>query len=148
MQKSDIAKTDQLTNASRTMLWLALIVVILLGFIAFTINLFPESGWGNQLTRLLQVLPIFIVVGIFSVRKKGLKLDPNSSAMKIVLEDELRVASVQRAYRYGFMCVLFAQPILALLLQLIQPNNVWIMCSMSLTLGLSVFIATILILDR
>ncbi len=148
MQKSDIAKTDQLIHASRTMLWFALIVVILLGFIAFTINLFPESGWGNQLTRLLQVLPIFIVAGIFSVRKKGFKLDPNDSAMKVVLEDELRVASVHRAYRYGFMSVLFAQPVLAVLLQFTQQNNVWIMSSISLTLGLSVFITTILILDR
>ncbi|MBC3812847.1 hypothetical protein [Undibacterium aquatile] len=148
MQKSDRAKTDQLIHASRTMLWLALIVVALLGAIALAINLFPESGWGNRLQQLLQILPIFIVAGIFSIRKKGLKLDPNDSAMKAVLEDELRVASAHRAYRYGFIGVLFAQPTLALLLQLIQQNNVWLMCSMSLTLGFSVFIATTLILDR
>lgn len=148
MQKSDRAKTDQLIHASRTMLWLALIVVALLGAIALAINLFPESGWDNRLQQLLQILPIFIVAGIFSIRKKGLKLDPNDSAMKVVLEDELRVASVHRAYRYGFMSVLFAQPVLAVLLQFTEQNNVWIMSSISLTLGLSVFIATTLILDR
>jgi uncharacterized membrane protein len=70
MQKSDTAKTDQLIHASRTMLWLALIVVILLGVIALAINLFPESGWGNRLQQFLQILPIFIIAGIFSVRKK------------------------------------------------------------------------------
>jgi hypothetical protein len=56
--------------------------------------------------------------------------------MKAVLEDELRIASVQRAYRYGFMSVLLAQPVLAVLLQFTEQNNVWIMSSMSLTLGL------------
>jgi len=148
MQKSDRAKTDQLIHASRTMLWLALIVVALLGAIALIINLFPESGSGNRLQQFLQILPIFIIAGICSVQKKELKLDPNNSAMKTVLEDELRVASVQRAYRYGFMSVLFAQPVLAVLLQFTQKNNVWIMSSISLTLGVSVFIATTLILDR
>lgn len=148
MQKSDTAKTDQLIHASRTMLWLALIVVILLGVIALAINLFPESGLGNRLQQFLQILPIFIIAGIFSVRKKGLRSAPNDSAMKAVLEDELRIASVQRAYRFGFMSVLLAQPVLAVLLQFTEQNNVWIMSSMSLTLGLCVFIATTLILDR
>jgi hypothetical protein len=55
--------------------------------------------------------------------------------MKAVLEDELRIASVQRAYRYGFMSVLLAQPVLAVLLQFTEQNNVWIMSSMSLTLA-------------
>jgi hypothetical protein len=40
------------------------------GVIALAINLFPESGWGNRLQQFLQILPIFIIAGIFSVRKK------------------------------------------------------------------------------
>jgi len=145
MQKSDVTQIDRLIDTSRLMLWLVLIVVSLLGLVAFTIHLFPESGWA---TRLLQTLPIFMIAGIVSVRKKGLRFNPDDPLLKQVREDELRVASMQRAYRNGFVSVLIAQPVLAVLLQLTQQNNIWLMCSFSLTLGCCVFITSLLILDR
>ncbi len=148
MQESQLSQTDQLIKVSRTMLWFSLLIVVILGATSLAFNFFPEVVGTDKLTRLLQVLPVIIIVGLFAIRKKGIKLNPQDQAMKAILDDELRVASMHRAYRYGFLCLLVAQPIFALALQMVQKNDVWIMCTLSLITGLSVFIVSLLFLDR
>lgn len=148
MQKSDLPTSEQLVQASRTMLWFALIVVLLLGGVVIGIQLFPNSMYTDTLTRFMQLLPLAIAIALFAIKRKAVSTNPTDSAMKEVLMDELRLSSTHRAYRYGFFFMLVLQPLLAFSLAHFQKNEVWLMCSISLTLGVSVLFASILVLDR
>lgn len=144
-------QTDLLVNYSRRSLWVAVAVLAMLGSYAVLINLYPESAAAALAERMFMLLPIALVIVIAALRSslKGVSADPQAPAMKAVMGDELRQHSLNRACRNGFFAVLFAQPLLALLVGVTYlPYPAVLMASATALVGVGVVLGSMLAYDR
>jgi hypothetical protein len=94
---------------SRRHLLAALTIVGMLGLAALLS--FTTAG-GDAGKILWQVMPVMIAVTAASLYRSYKRVDIR--ALKTVRNDELRQASLSRAWRNGFFAVLGLQPVLAL----------------------------------
>lgn len=149
---SDIAnESELLEKASHRGLWFALILLLALGAYAVIINIFPASDAASLAGRAAGLLPIAIIVALAAMRSslKGASTNPNSKAMKALLNDELRQQSLARAYRNALIATLLAQPLLAWLLNLAPlPQPVVLMASLSVLVGVATVLGSMLAYDR
>jgi hypothetical protein len=144
-------EAEQLERYSRRDLWAMLIMVPLFGVWAMaSLDLFGPDGTALA-GRFAVPLPSLIVIAVVALRSraKGARFHPSNPAMKAMLNDELRQASLNLAWRNGFIAVLVAQPLLLL-------ASIWtetarpapLMACVTLVMGVVVAIATKLYVDR
>lgn len=105
-QKSSI---EDAARMSHRHLMAALLVVSVLGFSAV---LSLTGARGSPARILWSVLPIMITLTAASLHRMYKRVD--TRAMKAMRNDELRQASLSRAWRNGFFAVLGLQPLMAL----------------------------------
>lgn len=151
MQSQLPNESELLITFSRRGLWFALVLLLALGAYALIVNLYPDSGAAVIASRLAALLPVVIIIALAALRSslRGVSSDPRSGAMKSMLGDELRQQSLRLAYRNGFFAVLFAQPVLALLLAWAGAQQpVLLMASATALTGVVTVVASLLAYDR
>jgi hypothetical protein len=143
--------TELLVRLSRRSLWIALGFIVLLGAGAIAMLAFPASPASATAGKLWTLLPVFIIIAVAALRSssKGARLGASNPAMKAILNDELRQASLARSYRNGFIAMLLLQPLLAVVLTATSAvNQVPLMAGASALAGAAVFLASLLYFDR
>ena len=100
---------DAAVRMSHRHLMAALTIVSMLG-LAAVLSLTTAEGRADKI--LWTVLPSIIAVTAASLHRMYKRIDVR--ALKAVRNDELRQASLSRAWRNGFFAVLGLQPVLAL----------------------------------
>lgn len=146
-----LTESDQLVKFSRRSIWIALTLLLVLCAYAIIINVFPGSDAAAMANRSAGLLPIAIIITLVAVRSSlnGASTDPSGVAMKAVLNDDLRRLSLNRAYRNGFIAVLFFQPVLVLLLSWTTVSHpVVLMASFTALVGACVVLCSMLAYDR
>lgn len=151
MKHDPLDATETLTRFARRSLWLALLLILLLGVYAVLANAFPGSSAAHRGTWLMTLLPIAIVFAIVWLRSSPRGADANAAnaPMQAVLHDELRQLGMHKAYRAAFFSMLLCQPILGFTLAWMALSAVpLIMATVTVVVGASVFLATFLLCDR
>ena len=151
MQSELPNEAEQLVAFSRRGLWFTLVLLFALGVYAVIVNLYPDGEAAAVANRLAGLLPLMIIIAAAALRSslKGASSDPRSPAMKSMLGDELRQQSLRLAYRNGFFTMLFAQPVLALLLAWAEaPQPVMLMASGTALTGVLAVVGSLLAYDR
>jgi hypothetical protein len=134
---------DAAVRMSHRQLLAALGLVLLMGVAALL-------GFGNAGTAraggvLWIVLPVIITITAASLRGMGKRVD--ARALEAVRKDELRQASLSRAWRNGFFAVLGLQPALSLVLS-DAANAAALMAAAAVTIGTATVLASLLWYDR
>jgi hypothetical protein len=100
---------DAAARMSHRLLMAALMIVGMLG-LAAVLSLTTAGGQAGKI--LWTVLPVIITVTAASLHRMYKRVDVR--ALEAMRNDELRQASLSRAWRNGFLAVLGLQPVLAL----------------------------------
>lgn len=151
MKPNVLDATDTLTRFARRCLWLALLLILLLGGYAVLANVFPQSRAFHYAGRLMTLLPIAIIFAVvwLASSRRGQQTSAANPATRAVMDDEWRHASMHKAYRMGFFGVLLCQPLLGVAFLWIPLTAVpQIMATVTIVIGASVFLATFLFCDR
>jgi hypothetical protein len=142
-----MSHTEQLVKLSRRQLWFAFAFIVLLGLMAIVPLAWPEAQtparqlWGG--------LPIVIIIAAGSLHRSMKKAGSTSGKMQAVLDDELRHASMHRAYRNGFFAMLVLQPVLSFAITGSGiANPLALMAAVSAVAGAAVALASLLYYDR
>jgi hypothetical protein len=140
---------------SRRMMAVLLVIIVAFGAIGLAMALRPDGAFSKALERASWFVPIAMVIGVTvlqtSMRKN--RWDPNSPEAKAILNDEWRRTNLDRAMKIAFITILVTQLPLGwlfgvMLAQLSVLRAVLAMGVSTITLGVTTFIATFLILDR
>jgi hypothetical protein len=136
---------DAAVRMSHRHLLTGLLLVTVLGVAALLS--FGSGGAGRAGKILWTLLPVMIVLGAASLHRMNKGGD--ARALKAVRDDELRQASLSRAWRNGFLAVLAVQPLLALGLAWSgTAYGVAPMAAATVTIGTATVLATLLWYDR
>lgn len=138
------------TRFARQGLWLALVLIVLLGVDALLLNVQPDGFASHYLGKTLLLLPLAIVLAVtWLVSSKGARLGASSAAARVVRDDELRQVALQRAFRGGFLSMLLCQPaLLAWFAWMPLANQAAIMAGATVLVGAATFLGTFLLHDR
>jgi hypothetical protein len=132
-----------------------LIMILALGATALVMALQPDGALSRTLQKASWFFPIATIIGFgalqTSMRGKG--WNPNSPEAKAVLNDEWRRTNLDRAMKVAFIVILVTQLPLGwlfgvMLAQLSVLRAVLGMAVSTITLGMTIFVATFLFLDR
>jgi hypothetical protein len=135
---------DDAARMSHRHLLAALMIVSMLG-LAAVLSLTTAEGRADRI--LWTVLPGIIAVTAASLQRMYKRVD--TRARKAMQTDELRQASLSRAWRNGFFAVLGLQPVLALGLSWSGAANAAApMAAVSVTIGTATVLASLLWYDR
>jgi hypothetical protein len=139
--------TDLMVQHSRRQLWVALILVAILGGGAIYMLAFPTSRNGSTL---MWLYPDIIAIGLVSVyRSKRHLAGVTAARVQAVVDDELRRHSLGMAWRNGFFVMLLAQPLLALFVTWSgTPYPVALLAAASALAGVTTALASVLYYDR
>ena len=151
MKHDALDTTDTLTRFARRGLWLALLLILLLGVYAALVNAFPQRSAAHYGGWLMTLLPMAIVFSIVWLRSslRGAHANAANAPMHAVLHDELRQISMHKAYRAAFFGMLSCQPILGFTLAWMPlPAAPQIMATVTVAVGACVFLTTLLLCDR
>lgn len=121
----------------------ALGLVLLMGLAALL--RFGDGGTARAGSVLWIVLPVVITITAASMR--GMQKGLDARALQAVRNDELRQASLSRAWRNGLFAVLGLQPALALVLNG-AANAAALMAAGAVTIGTATVLASLLWYDR
>jgi len=136
---------DHAVRMSHRQLMAALGLLLLLG--AAALLGFGEGAAAQAGGALWKALPLVIVITVAALRNMVKRVD--ARALDAVRKDELRQASLQRAWRNGFLAVLFLQPVLALGLSWsAAAHGVALMAAVTVTLGAATVLTSLLWYDR
>ncbi|PWF55507.1 hypothetical protein [Massilia glaciei] len=116
MAAGTLTPTDLLVRWSRRHLWFCVAFIGVVGALALAMLAFPGGALAARAGLLFGLLPVVIAISVGALRSAP--GGAGGAAMRAVLDDELRQASLNRAYRNGVACVLLMQPALALALAL------------------------------
>jgi hypothetical protein len=142
---------EHLVHVSRRSLWVALGFILLCGGAGLVLLVLPDAQAARMAKNLMMMLPLVIVFAIAALRMtaKGVSMNPSNPALQAIRNDELRQASLHRAYRNGFFALLTAQPLLAVLLTVLPgAYPVAVMAGAGSMAGAVVFLASLLYYDR
>ena len=136
---------DHAVHMSHRHLMAALGLLLLLGVAALLG--FGEGAAVQAGGAMWKALPLIIIIMVAALHRMGKRVD--ARALESVRKDDLRQASLQRAWRNGFLAVLFLQPVLA-------PGLAWsgaahgvaLMAAVTVTLGATTVLASLLWYDR
>ncbi len=151
MKRNALDATDTLTRFARRCLWLALLLVLPLGGYAVLANAFPQSTAFQHAGKLMSLLPIAIIFAIawLASSRRGQPASGTNPAMRAVMNDELRHASMHKAYRFAFFGMLLCQPLLGVtLLWMPLAAAPQVMSTATVVVGVTVFLTTFLFCDR
>lgn len=133
----------------RRSIQLALVLILILSAVAITqlVNL----NASDITTSIMSLLPVYIVVSIIwlsTLRKKVGTLS-SSDMFRIVISDELRVQSLNRAFRSTFLLMILSQIPMAYYFTVSNVLNASIIQSIvTIVLGVTTFLISFLIYDR
>jgi hypothetical protein len=109
-------------------------------------------AWPEAQTPARQLwggLPIVIIIAAGSLHRSMKEAGSTSGKMQAVLDDELRHASMHRAYRNGFFAMLVLQPVLSFAITGSgTANPLALMAAVSAVAGAAVALASLLYYDR
>ncbi len=136
---------DSAARMSHYHLLAALGLVLLMGIAALLGFAGAGAAWSGSM--LWMVLPVIITITAGSLHSMGKRVD--ARALKAVRDDELRQASLSRAWRNGFFAVLGLQPMLAFGLSWSgAAQGVALMAAAAITIGAATVLASLLWYDR
>jgi hypothetical protein len=122
-----------------------LMVVLLLGVsVVLSFGLLGNEE-GSRSRIPMSVMPVLIIVIVTALGRKEMRLDART--LDAMRKDELRQASLNRAYRNGFFAMLILQPPLGVALY-DTSFGAAIMAAASVTLGAVTVLASLLWQDR
>lgn len=151
MTRTTLTETDELVRTSRRSLWIGLVLILLLGVPGALSLGFPASAVGALFKRFANALPIGIIIAVAALRfpTRRARIDPSGSAMKAILYDQLRAASVNRTYRNAFMGVMVLQPVLTVwLTRSAMADPLAFSACVTVLTGVVILLASILAYDR
>jgi hypothetical protein len=135
---------DAAVRMSHRHLLAALLIVMVLGLAAV---LSLTNTGGDVSTNLLRALPIIVALTVAPLNRMYKRVE--TRARKAVHTDELRQASVARAWRNGFFAVLGLQPVIAAALSWSgSAHGVALMAALTVTIGTGVALTTLQWYDR
>jgi hypothetical protein len=146
---NDINHLEACVKYCRRSIQLALTLIIVFGLIAIVQIAIP----GAEVVKkdLMTLLPIYIVIAIvwiFRLKKKT-GVSNNSSVFRMVMEDELRIQSLNRTFRHSFIFVIISQIPMAYFFNMISITSASIVQSiLTIVLGVTTFLTLFLIYDR
>ncbi|MET0856119.1 MAG: hypothetical protein ABWY27_05175 [Telluria sp.] len=151
MTANTLSETDELVRYSRRSLWTALVLILLLGVPgAFSLG-FPDSEMGALLKRFASALPVGIILAVVALRSSisRARLNPSGAAMRAIRNDELRAASMHRAYRNACIGMMVLQPVLAIwLTHIAMADPLAFSACVTVLSGAALLLASILFYDR
>ena len=136
---------DVLERYSRRSLWTLLFLLIAVAAGAALSLVYPAAG------KLSMLFPLMVVIAAAALRSsaKGANVNPSSPGMKAILNDELRQASMHRAFRNAFLVVLMVQPLLAFLPELVALDRpAPLMAVVTIWVGMVAMVGSVLYYDR
>ena len=139
------ASYDVLERYSRRSLWTLLFLIIVIGAFAALSYFYPA------VSSMSIVIPVLTVIAVAALRTsaKGADVNPSSPGMKAIINDELRQASMHRAFRNAFLAVLAVQPVLAFAPELVAiARPAPVMAIFTIWFGMMVMISSVLYYDR
>ena len=152
MVNAKLTPTEELVRISRRSMVALFVVVVMMGALGLSLAFSPRgavSGPGNLYWWLAP--SVMIVVAAVLRWLGGRRLHTNSPEVDAVMQDEWRQSSLNRAARIALTALLLSQAPLAIvfgfLTQLPAPRLAIGMAVTSMTIGLTVLIATQVILD-
>jgi hypothetical protein len=140
--------TDALVRLSRRTLWFALVFILLLGVTGVLSSVVDSRA---AIGKVWELLPLVIAIGAIALKTsaRGAFANPGNPALKVLRSDELRQASLHRAYRNGFIAMLILQPLLVLLLPWTSVvYQTAAMACASVTAGAAIVLGSLLYYDR
>lgn len=142
--------TDSIVAYSRRQLWVALLIVVVLGAGALATLAFPEKAGRTGGFYVMIFFPEFLAIALLSLRKSRRQLgDVSVARMHAVVDDELRRHSLGMAWRNGFFVMLLAQPLLGLAVTWSgTPNPLALLAAASSLAGVITALASVLYYDR
>jgi hypothetical protein len=136
---------DTAARAAHRQLLAALGLLLLLG-VAALLSL-GQGAAAQAGGALWKALPPILVIAVAALHRMQRRMD--ARALEAVHRDELRQASLSRAWRNGFFAVLVLQPVLALGLGWSDAGHgVALMAAGTVTLGAATVLASLLWYDR
>lgn len=154
MIQSNEGSVDVLQRFSRRSMVALLFVVAALGGTGLALILSPEGAVGRSAARAAWLLPVAIVIvaAVVQGSLRGRRWKPDSPEVRVILEDELRRASMDRASRIALIVLVAAQWPLGLLIGFVSGlpghRTAMAMAAASITLGLLTLITLFLYFDR
>lgn len=149
MPSAEPNNIESLVELSRRQLWTAVGIIAVLGIFAMSRLLRPDSEFSQAAGKLSTFYPLIIVIAVSVLRTAGKRARPSKTAMSAIIDDELRQASLSRAYRNGFLALLLLLPLLAVALTWTSTANpVAVMVCASALTGALVFLGSLLYYDR
>jgi hypothetical protein len=141
--------TDLLVQHSRRQLWVALMLVLVLGSATLLLLAFPGKTSGTG-WYLMILYPEIIAGALLSLRRSKRQLAGVTAArLHAVVDDELRRHSLGKAWRNGFFVMLLAQPLLGLAVNWFgTPYPVALLAGASALAGVATALASVLYYDR
>jgi uncharacterized membrane protein len=142
-------QTEKLIQMSRRQLWFAMGFITILGTLA--ILRLASLQTKSEVAALWANLPIVIIIAVTAMKRAKKRVEGTMSPRQLdaIVNDELRQASQQRAYRNGFFAVLVAQPLLAIVVTSMEPAYpVGIMAVGSAIAGALTMFGSLLYYDR
>jgi hypothetical protein len=132
-----------------------LMLILVLGATALAMALRPDGAFAQTLEKAPWFFPIAIIIGVAALQTSMRKnrWNPNSPEAKAILNDEWRRTNLDRAMKVAFIVILVTQLPLGwlfgvMLAQLSVLRAVLGMAVSTITLGMTIFVATFLFLDR
>jgi hypothetical protein len=144
-------RSDLYLRFTRRGLATVLIVILVLGIGCLLSALVPDGRVSRSMQRSSWLIPIAIAIAVVALQAPLRKhhLTTDSPEAKVVMEDELRRLSMDRARKFAFGAVLIAQVPLALLFSRWPSLHALLaMAVATITLGMTVMIALFLAFDR
>jgi hypothetical protein len=133
---------DAAARMSHRQLLGALMVLLLL----LVSVLWSYGVFGNKASTVpMSIMPVLMIVAIAALKREGGRID--ARALDAMRKDELRQASLHRAYRNGFFAMLLLQPLLGVTLYG-SPAGAAIVTAASVTVGAVTVLASLLWHDR
>jgi lysylphosphatidylglycerol synthetase-like protein (DUF2156 family) len=144
-------QTDRMIRLERRGIWLALVVIVLLGAVV----LLAGETHDPALARVAQwimstVIPMTIVLGAVWVnRLQNGSASESKNKREAILDDELRHIAAFKAFRAGFLVMLGTQAIFCLLSSTAMLAwSAGLLAAITITFGIAVFLGCFLFYDR
>lgn len=142
--------TDLIVEHSRRQLWVALILVVVLGTGVLATLAFPDKAGRTGGFYVMIFFPEFVAIALASLRRNKRKLvGVSAERMHAVVDDELRRHSLGMGWRNGFFVMLLAQPLLSLAVTWSgTPHPVALLSAATALAGVTTALASVLYYDR
>lgn len=144
--------TELPVQLSRKKLWFGLFIMLVTGLKGISVTSFPASAGAALIGRIYFPLQAVLCIAylLLFFRFRRFSEAGASVAANTVLNDELRRASADRAVRVGFLLMLFAQPVLLLIMTALPPvaHPAALMACASGLIGMVALCSCMLFYDR